>query len=262
MGCFHMIFFGGPGCDVEESGFTQEQIARIFVVAHPIYKCVPILRNIYAAFGVIGGKEAVKAALERGDSIVVTPCGFKGKYLSITHGPSTMSEDFWYSWKNARTQQVETVIANSAKGRDFFNDCVFVLKPDSNLAIYELAKRYRARLINVLSPDEDHTFMRLRVGGSIYAAHVITLGRWVLAQRLPMLEFYVGRAYMPDYSRRTAKEIGAQVSNEFYELGFRCKRPVVLVESLTDITKRLFIDNVLVGVNFVGCLFLGWLLLK
>jgi hypothetical protein len=248
MGCFGMIFgFAAPGSDERESGITEKNLARLRVVAHPIYKFIPILRNIYAAFGVIGGKSAVKAALERKDSLVVTPCGFMGKYFSLLHGPSGLSPDFWYSWQNPRTRQVETVMARGQP--DIFDDCTLVLKTE-NLAIFAMAKRYNARLVNVLSPEEDHTYLRTHLS-SKFAAYTVTLGPWLFGQKLPVLEFYVGRAYYPDYSRRTLEEIRDEVARAFVEIGYAHRRQVVTVGRLASLNEKLITDNLLVSANFL-----------
>ena len=250
MACFHMIFgFAAPGSEVGECGLSEADVARIWIVAHPIYKIVPIVRNIYACFGVIGGKTAVRQALERGDSLAVTPCGFEGKHHSLLNGPGKLSPEFTYTIH--RPNLVET---RSNFDSDYHVDGVFIVRPEINRGIFQLAMKFNSRLVHVLSPDEDCTFQRLNRGFGL-TSFVITLGPWIYGQCLPVLEYHVGDAYFPDYSSKPSVDsITKEATTSFVDLGRQLGYSVIIVSTIGNLDALLMVEKISIFVLFLASL--------
>jgi len=170
----HLIF--GFAAHGGQPGLPPELAARTLVVAHWIFKGVPLLRNLYAAFGVIGSDRAsVKWALDAGYSLAIAPGGLAAKSDSLL------------------------------ERRD--DDRVYVHTSRNRLGIYEYANRYGCPIVPIFSPHEDDTYLRLFTRLRC-APLVLVLGRWLVFQRRDELRWTVGRPVSPRETREaTARAV-------------------------------------------------------
>lgn len=179
--CLHLVFgFAAHG------GALPEHVAsRTLVVAHWLYKLVPILRNIYAVFGVIDNSAyAIECALDEGYSVALIPSALVGKDRSLTWTDDSKDED-------ART--------------------VVWRRSQLGWAVY--AARRRASVVPVLSPREDEAYRR---GMTHFAwPFVLPLGWWFIRPVVD-IEFRVGapiahgtHATLAARTYATLRELGA-----------------------------------------------------
>lgn len=163
--CLHLVF----GFAAHGGALPPVLAERTRVVAHWVYRGVPLLRNLYAAFGVIDSSAgSVRRALAAGDSVALSPSGIAGLWLSLCPRPLLDADE-----------------------ADQWRDAVHVWRRDS-LGCFEYASRRGATVVPVLSPDEDATYRRYLTHWNLPPL-VLTLGRWLVCQHLPVLEWRVGR---------------------------------------------------------------------
>lgn len=143
---------------------------RTLVVAHVVFKYIPIVRNLYAAFGVIDNSSAtINRALNDGYSLALVPSGLSGKWTSLM-APSPVDESDEH--------------------------CVTVLvRRRDSIGCFVYAARRALSIVPVLSPEEDHVYRRfLREFRHPYT--VLALGRWFILPYAP-IEWRVGAEIAP-----------------------------------------------------------------
>ena len=129
--CFHVAL---EWCGYAQQSGVRQQLGRPFmrrtrIVGHWIAQCVPLLRRLYASYGVIGNdRAAVERALESRHHIVLLPSGWDGKRHAV---------------------ECEQGGADSVD---------VLARPVERVGFLALAARHNALLVPILVPDEPRAF--------------------------------------------------------------------------------------------------------
>jgi hypothetical protein len=212
--CLHLVF----GFAAHGGALPPALAERTLVVAHWIYLVVPLLRNVYAAFGVVDSSAgSLHRALADGYSLALSPSGVAGLWLSL---------------------RPPARVANGGGGGGVActgdDDCAEQRAPAvdvwrrASLGCFAYAARHAALVVPVLSPDEDHVYARCLTALGV-APLVLTLGPWLVRPRLPVLEWRVGRVCHTRIGRyqRPADDVADSAYAELRELGGATHRVVV-----------------------------------
>lgn len=189
--CSHMVWgFAAHG------GALPDMLAsRTLVVAHVVFKCIPIVRNLYAAFGVIDNRaSSVQQALQDGYSIALVPSSILGKAKSLS-APAPVADD------DDDALPAVTIWRRASMG------------------CFAYARRRNIAFVPVLSPDEDYAYRRF-VTASGSPLWVLALGWWLVRPYCD-LEWRVGRTLAPgaksvaSFAQSVYDEFGALASGDY-----------------------------------------------
>lgn len=188
LACLHLVF----GVAAHGGNLNRDVGDRTFVVAHWIYQVFPIIRNIYAAFGVVPSRPSsrIKKMLAKNYSVALVPGGLQDKLEALVQ-PEYGEE-----------------------GNNDTGTIVRALRPEGVGGIFWLGANARARFVPIFSPHEGATYKRFGVG-TLPAPLILTLGPFVILQRVCPLEWHVGQpidSFMPQV---TASEV-VSLENKCY----------------------------------------------
>lgn len=249
--CSHLVFgFAAYGAQ-----WPDAVGARTYVVAHWIYLALPIVRNIYSAFGVVDSRQrTIEKVLARGDNIAICACGLIGKCHAVSGYRLVI---------DCATKQYKYVVP-TRDGRGAFEDGtpavgyerpelfpVALQRSTHRLGIFKLAALHRATVFPVLSPHEDESYfvmapwMRQFVPDALVAAVIAVTplyGYWLVLQVRETIEWYVGNgvryAGRVPLTRLSVEQYADAVYDEFARLAADNLYAVVFDYDHTLRTKR------------------------
>lgn len=196
LACLHLVF----GVAAHGGNLNREVGDRTFVVAHWIYQIFPIIRNIYAAFGVIPSRPSsrIKKMLAKNYSVALVPGGLADKLDALVQ-PEYGHE-----------------------GDDETGTIVRACRPENIGGIFWLGAETRARFVPIFSPHEGATYKRFGVG-IVPIPLILTLGPFVIVQRVSPLEWHVGEPIDSFVPQVTAREVAALENKCYAALGTLAK---------------------------------------
>lgn len=184
IGCSPMVWgFAAHG------GALPESLARrTLVVGHVVFKTIPIVRNLYAIFGVIDNcASTIQAALDDGYSLALVPSSILGKAKSLSIRYVDQPEE------NARLR--------------------VTIWRRSSIGCFVYAQRRRMSIVPVISPEEDYGYRLFFNDGRWF--WVLATGWWFVRPYYK-LEWRVGRTLSTASSN--AASIAASVYSEYAEM--------------------------------------------
>ena len=195
--CLSLVFgFAAHGGGGGSGGLDERLASRILVVAHRVYRLVPIVRTIYSVFGVIdNSRESIEAALNDHYSLALVPSGVAGKYHSLVETPNADDNN-----------------DNDSLPRVYVPCC-------GTPGIFAYAAARGIAVVPVLSPQEPEAFLNLGAASRI-AAIVSPFGWWFVRPRTDV-EFHVGRPIVTKGARTNALAIARLYYAELEVLGGR-----------------------------------------
>jgi hypothetical protein len=189
--CYHLVAgFAGHGGD----GLRPEIAARTLVVAHQSFLFVPLLRNLYAVFGVIDERPAtINSALDAGFSLALIPSALVGK---------------WHSMLGSSLEQQPS---------DYGRHPTTVYRRES-FGCFKYAHRRRMSVVPVLSPDEDYALTRYFTAYG-FAPLVVTIGSLLVRPVIPLVEWRVGPRLASTDPGMTPQKLASLTYHELQQLG-------------------------------------------
>lgn len=191
--CLLLVFgFAAHGDD----GLPSSIANRTLVIAHHSYRYIPILRNIYAVFGVIDERPAtLKRVLAAGYSVALIPSALSGKWHSMLPRSSEANAD-----RDIGLYPVEIIRRRG-------------------VGCFEYARRFGLTIVPVLTPDEDYIYLRYPLAGD-FVPLMITAGSWLIRPLISRVEWRIGTPIHTADSRHTrAHDLAAMVYRELQRLG-------------------------------------------
>lgn len=198
--CSHLVSFAAY------AGHWPDSVgARTRVVAHWIYLCIPLVRNIYTAYGVIDSRRSsIVWALERGDNVALCACGLIGKCQAVSGyrvvlDSTTKQYKYVVPTRDGRGAFEDGTPAVNYKQPELFP--VVLQRSSTRLGCFALAMSYGAPVFTVLSPHEDEAYYRMapwiKQHAPQWASWLVLMlvplyGTWLVRQVRPNIEYYVG----------------------------------------------------------------------
>jgi len=249
--CSHLVF----GFAAYGDQWPDAIGAHTYVVAHWIYLVIPIVRNIYAAYGVVDSRQrTIEAVLERGDNIAICACGLIGKCHAVSGyrvviDSATKEYKYIVPTPDGKGAFESGAPAVAHEEPELFP--VVLQRSTQRLGIFKLAAQYGATVFPVLSPHEDESYfiaapwMRQRVPDSLVVLVIAITplyGYWLVLQVRETIEWYVGNgvkyAGALPATRDSVERFADAVYEEFSDLASENLYGVVFDYDHTTRTKR------------------------
>lgn len=254
----HMVF----GFAAHGGALPRDIADRTFVVAHWTCRLLPIIRNIFSAFGVIySNRSHVERVLKRGYNIAVCASGITGKYMAMRNYEVLKDAENQYRYAydtgspyvyNDYGMDTRLRFADGSplhNGCSIYCDMVVVQRSTKKLGCFKLAADYCATVYPVFSPCERNTFassghwLANLLPQPLANCFAMTLmpafGDWLILQRCEPYEWYFGRPVhidrRPGAKRPTPEQLATEFYNNLSHLG-----DCVLCPILYDFDRTLF----------------------
>ena len=200
----HMVF----GFAAHGGSLPPDIGDRTFVIGHWFCRFLPIIRNIFSAFGVIYSTQRdVERVLMRGDHIAVCASGIAGKQMSLRNMKVVQDKFDKYRYVIPATSGDHDFLfedgSPAANILEPKHDTLVIQRSTTRLGCFAMAIRHCVNVIPVLSPYENETFTSL---GSAWASRLPPLigncfamtlmpvfGRWMILQRCNCYQWFVGK---------------------------------------------------------------------
>ncbi len=156
--CVHLAFGFAAYGDL----WPESVGARTYVVAHWCFLFIPIVRNIYSAFGVVDSSRAtVERVLARGDNLALCPCGVMGKYHAMFNKDIVLdcaTKEYKYVCED---DDGVLVFENDKPAVGFerpVNETAVLQRSTSKLGCFKVAAHHEATVWPLLSPSENKNY--------------------------------------------------------------------------------------------------------